>query len=143
MPKITDLRAREILDSRGIPTVACEIMLDDNTYAVGFVPSGASKGAEEALELRDCDNNRFGGKGVLKAVSNVNSLIRDQIIGLDADNLTIIDQKMIELDGTANKSKLGANATLSVSLAAAKAVAKSRRQPLYTYLAEIMNVKLE
>ncbi|MFA6963625.1 MAG: phosphopyruvate hydratase [Patescibacteria group bacterium] len=143
MAKISDIHAREILDSRGWPTVACEILLDDGTYALGYVPSGASKSASECLELRDEDIARFGGKGVLKAVSNVNNEIRSSLIGADTSNLAVIDQRMIELDGTKNKSRLGANAILSVSLAAAKATAKSQKMPLYMYLASLMDRKLD
>jgi enolase len=143
MATIKELHAREVLDSRGNPTVACEILLSDNTFAMGFVPSGASKGQAEGFELRDGDDARFGGKGVLKAVENVNTTIREAVLGMDANNLIAIDKKMIELDGTPNKSKLGANAILSVSLAAAKASAKSQQIPLYQYLANLMGKKLD
>jgi len=143
MAKISDLHAREILDSRGWPTIACEILLDDGTYALGYVPSGASKGASECLELRDEDISRFNGKGVLKAINNVNTEIRNALIGGDVANLAAIDQRMIELDGTKNKSRLGANAILSVSLATAKAAAKNQRIPLYAYLAMLMDRKVD
>ena len=138
MPNIKDINAREILDSRGNPTVACEVLLDDDTYAVGFVPTGAAKGTMEAIEIHDDDLERYDGKGVLKAVSNVNTHIKQSLIGSDAANLREIDHKMIELDGTPNKSRLGANAILSVSLAVAKAAAKSAKIPLYTYLAQLI-----
>lgn len=141
MATIKDLKAREILDSRGNPTIACEVLLSDETYAMGFVPSGASTGKSEALELRDGDDNRYGGKGVLKAVQNVNTTIRDAILGMEAD-LLAIDQKVIALDGTPNKSKLGANATLSVSLSVAKATSKSQHTPLYQYLSTLMGGNL-
>jgi enolase len=138
MATIKDIRGREILDSRGNPTVSCEILLDDQTYAVGYVPSGASTGDAEALELRDNDESRYKGKGVLKAVSNVNTIIKESVLGMEISNLANIDRRMIEIDGTPNKSKLGANAILSVSMAAAKAGAKSTNVELYQYLASIM-----
>ncbi|HLC43999.1 MAG TPA: phosphopyruvate hydratase [Patescibacteria group bacterium] len=138
MANITEIHAREILDSRGNPTVSCEILLDDATYAVSYVPSGASTGDSEAIELRDGDAKRYNGKGVLKAVGNVNTTIRNSILGMDIQDLAKIDQKMLELDGTANKGNLGANAILSVSLASAKAGAKSARMPLYQYLGSLM-----
>ncbi|MEK9156278.1 MAG: phosphopyruvate hydratase [Patescibacteria group bacterium] len=138
MAKIKDLMAREILDSRGNPTVACEVILDNDAHAIGFVPSGASTGEHEALELRDNDPNRYGGRGVLKAVANVNGPIKSALAGADIGNLAAIDQKMRELDGTPNKSKLGANATLAVSLAAAKAASKSEHLSFYRYLAALL-----
>jgi len=141
MAKINNLQAREILDSRGWPTISCELLLDDGTYSVGYVPSGASKGANECLELRDDDPVRYSGKGVLKAVANVNTEIRQALLNADIDNLGAIDQRMIDLDGTKNKSRLGANAILSVSLACAKAAAKSQKLPLYAYLANLMEKK--
>jgi enolase len=140
MTTIKDLQAREILDSRGNPTIACEVLLDDGVSAIGFVASGASTGAQEALELRDNDKERYDGKGVLKAVSNVNTDIKSALVGMDTADLAKIDRKMIEIDGTPNKSRLGANSILSVSLACAKAIAKSRHIPLYAYLAEMMNI---
>lgn len=143
MPVIKNIMAREVLDSRGNPTVACEVELDDGTHSMGFVPSGASTGINEALELRDGDINRYGGKGVLKAVSNVNGQIREAISGMDALDLYSVDQRMIELDKTPNKSNLGANAILSVSLAVAKAASKHLRMPLYQYLAELMGKKTD
>jgi len=139
MPIIKNLRAREILDSRGNPTVACEVELDDGTHSMGFVPSGASTGQNEALELRDGDKNRYAGKGVLKAVENVNTLIKEAIVGMDPLDLYTVDKAMIDLDGTPNKAKLGSNAMLSVSLSVAKAAAKSSRIPLYRFLAQFLN----
>lgn len=138
MAKIKDLIAREVLDSRGNPTVACSVTLDDGTTSTGYVPSGASTGQYEALELRDGDDNRYQGKGVLRAVANVNETIKPAIVSMEAGSLADIDKKMIELDGTANKTKLGANATLSVSLACAKAIARSGKREIYQYLAELM-----
>lgn len=138
MAKIKEIYAREILDSRGNPTVACEIMLDDSTYAVGYVPSGASTGQLEAVELRDGDPARFGGKGVLKAIANVNTIIRNAIVGSEIADIKVIDKMILDLDGTPNKSKLGANALLSVSMAVTKAAAKSNNMALYQYLATLM-----
>lgn len=143
MAIIKDLVAREILDSRGNPTVACEVLLSDNTYAMGYVPSGASTGSAEALELRDGDPKRYGGKGVLKACANVNGPIKEALVGMDSNKLEFVDQKMIQIDGTENKSKLGANATLSVSLAVAKASSRSQKIPLYQYLANLMGKKID
>ncbi|HEK86581.1 MAG: phosphopyruvate hydratase [Candidatus Saccharicenans sp.] len=134
---IREIKAREILDSRGNPTVEVEITLEDDTIARAAVPSGASTGIHEALELRDGDKKRYNGKGVLKAVENVNKLIAPEICGLDACNQMAIDQKMLQLDGTANKSRLGANAILGVSLAAARAASFSLKLPLYRYLGGI------
>ncbi|NLJ91290.1 MAG: phosphopyruvate hydratase [Clostridiales bacterium] len=125
---------REILDSRGTPTVEVEVVLADGSVGVAAVPSGASTGAFEAVELRDGDKSRYLGKGVLKAVENVNTVIADAIVGMNALNQVEIDKKMIELDGTHNKGKLGANAILGVSLAVAKAAADSLELPLYQYL---------
>ncbi len=141
MPAIKNVYAREVLDSRGNPTVACEVELDNGTHSLGYVPSGASTGKNEALELRDGEMERYGGKGVLKAVSNVNGPIRSAILGMDAYDLYAVDQRMIELDRTPNKSSLGANAILSVSLAVAKAASKSSKMPLYQYLAELLGKK--
>ncbi len=143
MATIKEIHASEILDSRSNPTVSCEILLDDSTYAIGYVPSGASTGDAEAIELRDGDAKRYNGKGVLKAVENVNTTIRNSVIGMDVTNLVQIDQKMIELDGTPNKAKLGANAILSVSMATAKAGAKSTGLPLYQYLANLMGKRTD
>lgn len=131
---IKDIHAREILDSRGTPTVETEVVLDDGSRGVAAVPSGASTGINEALELRDGDKDRYFGKGVLKAVANVNDIIRPALIGLNVYNQSALDGIMLDLDGTENKSKLGANAILSVSLAVAKAAAASLNTPLYHYL---------
>lgn len=132
--KITNVIGREILDSRGNPTVEVDVYLEDGSMGRASVPSGASTGSKEALELRDGDTNRYQGKGVLTAVSNVNDIIKPAIIGDDADNQKEIDSKMISLDGTENKSKLGANAMLGVSLAVLKAAAMSHKEPLYRYV---------
>jgi enolase len=131
---IEEVIAREILDSRGNPTVQVEVILMGGARGVASVPSGASTGAHEAVELRDGDKSRYGGKGVLNAVSNVHDAISDAIIGLDATDQTTLDELMIALDGTPNKAKLGANAILGVSLAIAKAAANAHNQPLYRYL---------
>jgi len=134
MSQITDVYAREILDSRGNPTLEVEVFLDSGAMGRAAVPSGASTGEREALELRDCDKSRYLGKGVLKAVSNVNDQIAEQIIGMEASDQIGIDRKMLELDGTEYKSKLGANAILGVSLAVAKAAAEEAGLPLYHYI---------
>lgn len=131
---IKDIKSREILDSRGTPTVETEVILENGVKGVASVPSGASTGTNEALELRDGDTHRYFGKGVLKAVKNVNDLIAPALLGLNVFNQNAIDGIMIDLDGTPNKSVLGANATLSVSLAVAKAAAASMNVPLYHYL---------
>ena len=132
--KIVQVRAREILDSRGNPTLEAEITLDDGSFGRAAVPSGASTGAREAVELRDGDKTRYLGKGVLKAVANVNGAIAQAIVGIDAGDQLGLDQKLIALDGTDNKSKLGANALLAVSLANAHALAASRKLPLWRHL---------
>ena len=132
--EIADVTAREILDSRGNPTVEVEVVLDDGTVGRAAVPSGASTGVYEACELRDGDKARYGGKGVLKAVQNVNDEIAEAIIGLDALDQAGLDAVLVELDGTPNKSRLGANAILGVSLACARAAAESLGLPLYRYL---------
>lgn len=131
---IKDIKSREILDSRGTPTVETEVILENGVKGVASVPSGASTGTNEALELRDGDTHRYFGKGVLKAVKNVNDLIVPALLGLNVFNQNAIDGIMIDIDGTPNKSVLGANATLSVSLAVAKAAAASMNVPLYHYL---------
>ncbi len=131
---IKDVKAREILDSRGNPTVEVEVKLEDGTVGRAGVPSGASTGVHEALELRDGDKKRYNGKGVLQAVGNVNKLIAPEICGLNAFDQAGLDEKLITLDGTPNKNKLGANAILGVSLAAARAAALSLKLPLYRYL---------
>jgi enolase len=137
MPKIQSIIAREILDSRGNPTVETKIILDNGIVAKASVPSGASTGVHEAFELRDNDKKRYGGMGVLAAVKNVNEKIAPELIGLDIIRQAEIDERMIRLDGTENKKNLGANAILSVSLAAARAGAISREQELFEYLHEI------
>ncbi len=134
MASIKDIQGREILDSRGNPTVEADVLLDDGSMGRAAVPSGASTGTREAVELRDGDSSRYQGKGVSKAVANVNGEIRDVVIGIDAADQAQLDQKMIELDGSDNKGRLGANALLSVSLAAAQAQARSNDLPLYRYL---------
>ena len=134
MTAIIDIHAREILDSRGNPTVEVDVLLEDGSFGRAAVPSGASTGAHEAVELRDGDKSRYLGKGVLKAVNAVNEEIRDELIGADAEDQRDIDLAMIELDGTENKSRLGANAILGVSMAMAKASADARGLPLYAYV---------
>ncbi len=134
MTIISDVYAREVLDSRGNPTVEVEVYLESGAVGRAIVPSGASTGAHEAVELRDNDKSRYLGKGVLKAVENVNDVIAPEIIGLDALDQVGIDTKMIELDGTHNKGKLGANAILAVSMAVARAAADALDVPLYVYL---------
>jgi enolase len=131
---IEEVTAREILDSRGNPTVQVEVLLMGGASGIAAVPSGASTGVHEAVELRDGDKSRYGGKGVLQAVSNVRQIISDALVGLNATDQTLLDEVMIELDGTPNKAKLGANAILGVSLAAARAAAQAQGQPLYRYL---------
>ncbi len=143
MSKISDIKAFEIFDSRGNPTVACRVRLEDGSIKIGYVPSGASTGQYESLELRDNDDNRYNGKGTLKSVETVNTTIRQAIIGMDADNLAEIDKKMIDLDGTPNKTKLGGNSTLSVSMACAKAAAVSNKLELYEYLSQLIGIKHE
>ena len=133
MAKIINIIGREILDSRGNPTVEAEVFLDNGISALASVPSGASTGSKEALELRDNDQKRFQGKGVLTAVNNINTIIKDHLIGLDLEQVTI-DKTLITLDGTENKSNLGANATLAVSLACLKAAALNENKELYSYL---------
>ncbi|MDK2761200.1 MAG: phosphopyruvate hydratase [Sphingopyxis sp.] len=134
MTAIIDIHGREILDSRGNPTVEVDVLLEDGSFGRAAVPSGASTGAHEAVELRDGDKSRYLGKGVIQAVAAVNGDIADALIGLDAEDQRELDQVMIDLDGTANKSRLGANAILGVSLAAAKAAADARGLPLYRYV---------
>lgn len=134
MVEIETVFAREILDSRGNPTLEVDVTLSDGAFGRAAVPSGASTGAHEAVELRDGDKKRYGGKGVLNAVKNINTEIADTLEGLEAENQRGIDQILIELDGTENKGRLGANATLGVSLAVAKAMADSLKTPLYRYV---------
>ncbi|HHH54064.1 MAG TPA: phosphopyruvate hydratase, partial [Bacteroidetes bacterium] len=133
MSNIIDIRSREVLDSRGNPTVEVDVLTKAGIMGRAIVPSGASTGKHEAVELRDGDKNRYGGKGVLKACDNVNGPIRETLIGEDVFDQIRIDEMMIELDGTENKGKLGANAILGVSLAVAKAAAHESNMPLYRY----------
>jgi enolase len=137
MSRITDIRGREILDSRGNPTVEVDVLLDSGASGRAAVPSGASTGTREAVELRDGDKQRYGGKGVLKAVEHVNTALRTALLGADARGQAALDARMIELDGTDNKGRLGANAILGVSLAAARAAASEAHLPLYRYLAQL------
>ena len=132
--EIEEIKALEVLDSRGNPTVQVEVLLEDGSYGVAMVPSGASTGSFEAVELRDGDKSRYLGKGVLKAVENVNTLIKEKLVGMNAYDQVKIDKTLIEIDGTENKAKLGANATLGVSLAVAKAAAASVGMELYQYI---------
>ncbi|MGB4645583.1 MAG: phosphopyruvate hydratase, partial [Dictyoglomaceae bacterium] len=134
MPAILDVHGREVLDSRGNPTVEAEVYLEDGSIGRAIVPSGASTGSREALELRDNDPKRYKGKGVLQAVKNINEIIVQELIGLEALDQYTVDKTMIDLDGTENKSRLGANAILAVSLATARAAAESVGLPLYAYL---------
>jgi enolase len=135
MSRIVDVRGRQIIDSRGNPTVEADVVLDSGTVGRAAVPSGASTGSREAVELRDGDMKRFGGKGVLKAVGAINGTIRDTVMGANAQNQAALDAAMIKLDGTDTKARLGANAILAVSLAAAKAAATDQGLPLYRHLA--------
>jgi enolase len=134
--KIKSLQAQEILDSRGNPTIECVTTLEDDSIGWAAIPSGASTGKYEAVELRDDDSKRYGGSGVLKAIENVNTTIQSAVKGLDAAEQEKLDKTMIELDGTENKAKLGANAILSVSLSTARAEAASEKKPLYAYLSK-------
>lgn len=140
--KIENVVAREIIDSRGNPTVEAEVILADGTVGRGDVPSGASTGEFEALELRDGDKSKFGGKGVSKAVENVNTIIKEAVVGLDASDIYAVDGAMIKADGTKDKSKLGANAILAVSIASAHAAAKSLGIPLYRFFGGISGNRL-
>ena len=137
MTAIVDIKAREVMDSRGNPTVEADVILESGAVGSACAPSGASTGSREALELRDGDNDRYRGKGVLQAVANINGPIRDALLGKDAADQTALDQVMLDLDGTENKAKLGANAILAVSLAAAKAAAVAKGIPLYAHIAEL------
>jgi enolase len=136
MSRIVDIVAREVIDSRGNPTVEADVILDNGMLGRAAVPSGASTGTREAVELRDGDKKRYLGKGVLKAVANVNTIIKGELVGKNPEDQAGIDHKMIDLDGTENKSKLGANALLAVSLANAQAAAKANQQSLWRYLAK-------
>jgi enolase len=134
MSRIADIRGREIMDSRGNPTVEADVLLESGALGRAAVPSGASTGTREAVELRDGDKKRYGGKGVLKAVEHINTVLKQALVGWDARDQAGLDNKMIELDGTDNKSRLGANALLAISLANAHAAAIDAREPLYKYL---------
>jgi len=133
MSSIVDVVAREILDSRGNPTIEADVLLESGVMGRAAVPSGASTGTREAIELRDGDPQRYGGKGVLKAVEHVNTEISEAIVGLDASEQAFIDRTLVDLDGSENKSRLGANAVLSVSMAVGKAAAEESGLPLYRY----------
>ena len=137
MAKIVDIKGREVLDSRGNPTVEADVLLDNGIIGSACAPSGASTGSREALELRDGDKSRYLGKGVLKAVANINGPIRDLLLGTDPSDQKALDHAMIKLDGTENKGSLGANAILAVSLAAAKAAAQDQDLPLYAHIANL------
>ncbi|MTI52581.1 MAG: phosphopyruvate hydratase [Alcanivorax sp.] len=139
MSKIVDVKAREILDSRGNPTIEADVILENGERGSACAPSGASTGSREALELRDGDKNRYLGKGVTRAVGNVNSQIRELLVGRDAADQRALDQAMIDADGTENKGNLGANAILAVSLAAAKAEAEAQKKPLYEYISDLQD----
>ncbi|MDR2710670.1 MAG: phosphopyruvate hydratase, partial [Burkholderiales bacterium] len=142
MSAIVDIIAREILDSRGNPTVEADVVLESGVSGRAAVPSGASTGTKEAVELRDGNTSRYGGKGVLNAVNHINTEICEAVIGLDASEQAFIDRTLIELDGTENKSRLGANAILAVSCAIAKAAAEETGLPLYRYLGGIGEMAL-
>src|SRR5215216_6748202 len=133
MSAIVDIVGREILDSRGNPTVECDVLLESGTMGRAAVPSGASTGSREAIELRDGDKSRYGGKGVLRAVEHINTDISEAVLGLDASEQAFLDKTLLDLDGTDNKSRLGANATLAVSMAVARAAAEESGLPLYRY----------
>src|SRR5580700_1233107 len=135
MSRIADVRGREIIDSRGNPTVEADVVLLSGVVGRAAVPSGASTGSREAVELRDGDAKRYLGKGVLKAVANVNTVLAPALVGHDVRDQAGIDQKLLELDGTDNKARLGANALLAVSLAGAHAAARAAKQSLHRYLA--------
>ncbi len=137
MAKIINIKAREVMDSRGNPTVEADVSLEGGFFGTACAPSGASTGTREALELRDGDKSRYMGKGVLNAVANINGAIKEALLGMDATDQRALDAKMIELDGTENKEKLGANAILAVSLAAAKAAANAKGIELYEHIAEL------
>ncbi len=139
MSKIVDVKAREILDSRGNPTIEADVILESGAFGSACAPSGASTGSREALELRDGDKARYLGKGVTRAVGNVNSSIRELLLGKDASDQRGLDQAMIDLDGTENKGNLGANAILAVSLALAKASAADQKKPLYEYISDLQD----
>ena len=140
MSAIVDVIGREILDSRGNPTVEADVLLESGILGRAAVPSGASTGSREAIELRDGDNSRYGGKGVMQAVEHVNTEICEAVIGVDATEQAFVDQTLLDLDGTENKSRLGANAILAVSMAVARAAAEEADLPLYRYFAGMNGV---
>ncbi len=142
MAKIAKIIAREIIDSRAVPTIEARVALDNGIIGVASVPSGPELGDYQAVELRDCDENRFKGLGVLKAVAAVNTIIGPRLVGTECEQQGLIDKTMIELDGTHNKSKLGANSMLAVSFAACRAAAASRRLPLFTYINQLIHIAL-
>ncbi len=142
MSAIVDIVGREILDSRGNPTVECDVLLESGTMGRAAVPSGASTGSREAIELRDGDKGRYGGKGVLKAVEHINTEISESVLGLDASEQAFLDKTLIDLDGTDNKARLGANATLAVSMAVARAAAEESGLPLYRYFGGMGGMQL-
>jgi len=142
MSAIVDIVGREILDSRGNPTVECDVLLESGTMGRAAVPSGASTGAREAIELRDGDKSRYGGKGVLRAIEHINTEISESVLGLDASEQAFLDKTLIDLDGTDNKSRLGANATLAVSMAVARAAAEESGLPLYRYFGGMGGMQL-
>jgi enolase len=142
MSAIVDIVGREILDSRGNPTVECDVLLESGTMGRAAVPSGASTGSREAIELRDGDKSRYGGKGVLKAVEHINTEISESVLGLDASEQAFLDKTLIDLDGSDNKSRLGANATLAVSMAVARAAAEESGLPLYRYFGGMGGMQL-
>jgi len=142
MTAIVDIVGREILDSRGNPTVECDVLLESGTMGRAAVPSGASTGSREAIELRDGDKSRYGGKGVLKAVEHINTEMSEAVLGLDASEQAFLDKTLIDLDGTENKSRLGANATLAVSMAVARAAAEESGLPLYRYFGGMGGMQL-
>src|SRR3990167_2149537 len=142
MSAIVDIVGREILDSRGNPTVECDVLLESGTMGRAAVPSGASTGSREAIELRDGDKKRYLGKGVLKAVEHINTEISEAVLGLDASEQAFLDKTLIDLDGTENKSRLGANAMLAVSMAVARAAAEEAGLPLYRYFGGMSAVQM-
>jgi len=142
MSAIVDIVGREILDSRGNPTVECDVLLESGTMGRAAVPSGASTGSREAIELRDGDKSRYGGKGVLKAVEHINTEISESVLGLDASEQAFLDKTLIDLDGSDNKGRLGANATLAVSMAVARAAAEESGLPLYRYFGGMGGMQL-
>ncbi|MEO8016141.1 MAG: phosphopyruvate hydratase, partial [Polaromonas sp.] len=142
MSAIVDIVGREILDSRGNPTVECDVLLESGVMGRAAVPSGASTGSREAIELRDGDKSRYLGKGVLKAVGHINNEISEAVLGLDASEQAFLDRTLIELDGTDNKSHLGANAMLAVSMAVARAAAEEAGLPLYRYFGGMAAVQM-